>query len=243
MILLDKENKIFTLHTQNTTYQMKADRHNVLVHTYYGPRVSGGDLSYLVRYADRACAPNPPEAGLDRTYSLNTIPQEYSTCGVGDFRLPSIEIEYPDGSRVADLRLTDWEVERGKYELDGLPFFHGAEGSTLRLYLEDLAADLVVELTYGVFEDCDLITRSVEVHNYGKAPVRLCQCASLCLDFLRSDLDLITFNGCHLMERSPDRAPLRSGIQGVGSVRGTSSHQHNPFVVLCDRGPPSPPCS
>ena len=235
MILLDKENRIFTLHTQNTTYQMKADQHNVLVHTYYGPRVSGGDLSYLVRYADRACAPNPSEAGLDRTYSLNTIPQEYSTCGVGDFRLPSIEIEYPDGSRVADLRLTDWEVERGKYELDGLPFFHGAEGSTLRLYLEDLAADLVVELTYGVFEDCDLITRSVEVHNYGKAPVRLCQCASLCLDFLRSDLDLITFNGCHLMERSPDRAPLRSGIQGVGSVRGTSSHQHNPFVVLCDR--------
>ena len=235
MILLDKENRIFTLHTQNTTYQMKADQHNVLVHTYYGPRVSGGDLSYLVRYADRACAPNPSEAGLDRTYSLNTIPQEYSTCGVGDFRLPAIEIEYPDGSRVADLRLTDWEVERGKYELDGLPFFHGAEGSTLRLYLEDLAADLVVELTYGVFEDCDLITRSVEVHNYGKAPVRLCQCASLCLDFLRSDLDLITFNGCHLMERSPDRAPLRSGIQGVGSVRGTSSHQHNPFVVLCDR--------
>ena len=235
MIVLDKENKVFTLRTKNTTYQMKADQHNVLIHTYYGPGVGDSDLSYLVRYADRACAPNPPEAGLDRTYSLNTIPQEYSTCGVGDFRLPSIEVEYPDGSRAADLRLTDWEVERGKYELDGLPFFHGAEGSTLRLYLEDLAADLVVELTYGVFEDCDLITRSVEVHNYGKAPVRLCQCASLCLDFLRSDLDLITFNGCHLMERAPDRAPLRSGIQGVGSVRGTSSHQHNPFVVLCDR--------
>ena len=235
MIVINKEHRVFTLHTKNTTYQMKADRHNVLIHTYYGPRVGDCDLSYLVRYADRACAPNPHEAGTDRTYSLDTLPQEYSTCGVGDFRLPSIEIEYPDGSRVADLRLTDWEVERGKYELDGLPFFHGAEGSTLRLYLEDLAADLVVELTYGVFEDCDLITRSVEVHNYGKAPVRLCQCASLCLDFLRSDLDLITFNGCHLMERSPDRAPLRSGIQGVGSVRGTSSHQHNPFVVLCDR--------
>ena len=133
MIVLDKENRVFTLHTQNTTYQMKADRYHVLTHTYYGPRVAGGDLSYLVRYADRACAPNPSEAGLDRTYSLNTIPQEYSTCGVGDFRLPSIEVEYPDGSRVADLRLTGWKVERGKYELDGLPFFRGAEGSTLRL--------------------------------------------------------------------------------------------------------------
>ena len=235
MIVLDNENRVFTLHTKNTTYQMKADQHNVLIHTYYGPRVSGSDLSYLVRYMDRGCAPNPPEAGLDRTYSLNTLPQEYSTCGLGDFRLPSIEFEYPDGSRAVDLRLTDWEEEQGKYELDGLPFFHGAQASTLRLYLEDTTTNLVVELTYGVFEDCDLITRCVEVHNYGAAPIRLCQCASVCLDFLRSDLDLITFDGCHLMERSPDRSPLRSGTQGVGSVRGTSSHQHNPFVVLCDR--------
>ncbi|MCI8437014.1 MAG: alpha-galactosidase [Lawsonibacter sp.] len=236
MIVINKEHRVFTLHTKNTTYQMKADRHNVLIHTYYGPRVGDCDLSYLVRYADRACAPNPHEAGTDRTYSLDTLPQEYSTCGVGDFRLPSIEVEYPDGSRVADLRLTGWKVERGKYELDGLPFFRGAEGvKTLRITLEDPAADLAVELAYGVFEDCDLITRSVQVRNCGSAPVRLRQCASLCLDFQRSDLDLITFDGCHMMERAPSRAPLRSGVQGVGSVRGTSSHQHNPFVVLCDR--------
>ena len=236
MIVINKEHRVFTLHTKNTTYQMKADRHNVLIHTYYGPRVGDCDLSYLVRYADRACAPNPHEAGTDRTYSLDTLPQEYSTCGVGDFRLPSIEVEYPDGSRVADLRLTGWKVERGKYELDGLPFFRGTEGAeTLRITLEDPAADLAVELAYGVFEDCDLITRSVQVRNCGSAPVRLRQCASLCLDFQRSDMDLITFDGCHMMERAPSRAPLRSGVQGVGSVRGTSSHQHNPFVVLCDR--------
>ena len=236
MIVLDKENKVFTLHTQNTTYQMKADAYRVLLHTYYGPRVSGGDLSYLIQYADRGASPNPNEAGHRRDYSLDTLPQEYSTCGVGDFRLPSIEVEYPDGSRVADLRLTGWKVERGKYELDGLPFFRGAEGAeTLRITLKDPAADLAVELSYGVFEDCDLITRSVQVRNCGSAPVRLRQCASLCLDFQRSDLDLITFDGCHMMERAPSRAPLRSGVQGVGSVRGTSSHQHNPFVVLCDR--------
>ena len=106
MIALDQEKNLFTLHTQNTTYQMKADQFRVLTHTYYGPRIKGGDLSYLVRYADRACAPNPSEAGLDRTYSLNTIPQEFSTCGVGDFRLPSIELELPCGSCSADLRYT-----------------------------------------------------------------------------------------------------------------------------------------
>ena len=91
MIVIDKENKVFTLHTQNTTYQMKADEYDVLLHTYYGPRISGGDLSYLIQYADRGASPNPNEAGHRRDYSLDTLPQEYSTCGVGDFRLPSIE--------------------------------------------------------------------------------------------------------------------------------------------------------
>ncbi|NBI09911.1 alpha-galactosidase [Colidextribacter sp. OB.20] len=237
MIVLDQENRVFTLHTQNTTYQMKADRHNVLLHTYYGPRLAGGDLSYLIRYADRACAPNPAEAGLDRTYSLDTLPQEYSTCGVGDFRLPSLELELPGGSCSADLRYVRCELRGGKYALEGLPAFHGsrADAETLVITLEDAAAQAEVELYYGVFEGYDLITRAVRVVNRGGQALRLRRCDSLCLDLLRSDLDLITFDGCHMMERAPDRAPLRSGVQGVGSARGTSSHQHNPFVILCDR--------
>ncbi len=234
MIAIDKQKLLFSLHTRNTTYQLKADRHSVLVHTYYGPRVSG-DMSYLIRYADRACAPNPEEAGLDRTYSLDTIPQEYSGCGVGDFRLPSLELELPGGSVSASLRYTGFELREGKYALEGLPAFRGTaeDAQTLVVFLEDAAAQVKVELYYGVFERYDLITRAVRVVNEGKRAVGLRQCASLCLDFLRSDLDLVTFDGCHMMERCPSRAPLRPGVQGVGSVRGTSSHQHNPFVVLC----------
>ena len=84
MIVLDTQNNVFTLHTKRTTYQMKADQYRVLLHTYYGPRVSGGDLSYLIQFADRGASPNPNEAGHRRDYSLDTLPQEYSTCGVGD---------------------------------------------------------------------------------------------------------------------------------------------------------------
>ena len=75
VIELDRGSRVFTLHTRNTTYQMKADNHNVLLHTYYGPRIGGGDLSYLIQYADRGFSPNPDEAGEDRTYSLDTLPQ------------------------------------------------------------------------------------------------------------------------------------------------------------------------
>ncbi len=235
MIVLDQENNIFTLHTRNTTYQMKADQYRVLLHTYYGPRINGGDLSRLIQYADRGTSPNPNEAGHRRDYSLDTLPQEYSTCGVGDFRLPSIEFEPADGSRLADLRYTGYELKRGKYALPGLPaFFGGEEWETLVIHLIDSACKVSVKLYYGVLEARDLITRAVQVVNEGGKAVQLRRCVSLCLDFQRGDLDFITFDGCHAQERNLNRAPLRQGVQSVESVRGTSSHHHNPFVILCD---------
>ena len=237
MIVLDKENNVFTLHTQNTTYQMKADEYCVLLHTYYGPRIRSGDLSCLIQYADRGLSPNPNEAGHRRDYSLDTLPQEYSTCGVGDFRLPSIEFEPEDGSRLADLRYVGFELRKGKYSLEGLPsFWGGDEWETLIIFMEDAASQMSVELFYGVLENCDLITRAVRVTNRGTGVVRLRRCASLCLDFQNDgDYDFITFDGCHALERNLNRSPLRPGIQSVESVRGTSSHHHNPFVILCER--------
>ncbi len=238
MIAYNKQSGTFTLHTKHTTYQLAVHPTGVVQHVYYGPRLRDGcDLTGLLRYADRGFSPNPDEAGTDRTFSLDTTPQEYSTCGVGDFRLPSIEFEMPNGSHTADLRYVRSRIWRGKYTLEGLPAFFGGteEWETLCVVLRDDAAQVEAELLYGVLEEYDLITRSVLVRNQGKEPVRLCRCASLCLDFQRSDLDMITFDGAHVMERCPSRAPLRPGVQSAGSIRGASSHQHNPFVILCDR--------
>ena len=53
MILYDAQNRTYTIHTQNTTYQMKVWDYQVLLHAYYGPRVEGADLSYLLRCKDR----------------------------------------------------------------------------------------------------------------------------------------------------------------------------------------------
>lgn len=237
MILYDEQNQLFTLRTRNTVYQMKVDHYKVLLHIYYGSYIENSDLSGLIQCANYSFSPNPNEAGMDRTYSLDVMPQEYSTCGVGDFRLPSIELELPNGSHSADLRYLGYDLQKGKYDLPQLPAFYGTEedAETLILHMEDQAANVTVDLYYGVFEEFDLITRAVKVENHGRETIRLCRCASLCLDFLRSDMDFITFNGHHLMERCFDRGPLRAGVQSVGSIRGASSHQHNPFVMLSDQ--------
>ncbi len=171
---------------------------------------------------------------IDSTYSLDVLPQEYSTCGVGDMRLTSAEVEHANGSFLLDLRYVEHTIHSGKYALEGLPAFHGDDWETLSVVLRDPSSDVEIELLYGVCEAHDLITRSVRITNRGKEDIYLHKVMSLCLDFCRGDLDLITFDGGHTRERNLNRAPLRQGEQGVSSVRGASSHQHNPFVIFCE---------
>ena len=47
--------------------------------------------------------------------------------------------------------------------------------------------------------------------------------------------DLIHFYGKHAGERQMERNSLPHGITELRSTRGTSSHQHNPFVILADK--------
>ena len=237
MIFFDEHHNTITLTTTASTYQMKVDDKGVLLHTYYGPRLRNGeDLSCRIRTEDRGFSPNPWEAGDDRTYSLDTLPQEYSSSGVGDFRVPSVEATCVNGSHTVDLRYVRHTIEEGKYTLEGLPAFYdeGVTAQTLTVELRDACSGLEVELLYGVLEQYDLITRAVRVRNAGKAPVELERVASVCLDFPAGDHDLITLGGAYAREREPVRAPLTQGVHTVGSVRGSSSHQQNPFLVLCD---------
>ena len=85
-IILDKTKSLFTLQTDHSMYQMKKDRYGVLLHTYFGKRGSVFDYSYLVTYADRGFSGNPYDAGDERSYSLDALPQEYPTYGSGDYR-------------------------------------------------------------------------------------------------------------------------------------------------------------
>jgi alpha-galactosidase len=56
----------------------------------------------------------------------------------------------------------------------------------------------------------------------------------LMLDIGRSDFDMISLYGSHCREVNFQRVPLHHGTQSVYSKRGTSSHQYNPFIALCD---------
>lgn len=234
-IVADPNQGLFTLHTQASTYQLKVGPYGFLLHTYYGPRIDSEDLSYLLPHYAMSFSSNPADTGGDRSFSLDNQPQEYPTYGATDFRESALAVTGPDGVAYADLRYDGFELCAGKYSLEGLPALYGEGFDTLKIYLADPHTGLRVTLLYGVLERDDVITRAALIENRGTAPLLLDRALSLGLDFPSSEYDLYTFHGRHCRERMPQRTPLPHGKLRVDSLRGASSHQYNPFVILCDR--------
>lgn len=237
-IVLNEKKSLFTLCTKTSMYQMKVDDYGVLLHTYYGKKTEIFDYSYLIQRRDHGFSGSPYQAGNDRTYSLDTLPQEYSCFGSGDYRQSAFAVKYQTGAVALELRYEDFQLLPGKYTVPGLPALYAQDGNqadTLVIIMKDDVQDVCVKLYYGVLEDLDVITRTVYVENRGDAPVFLERIMSMCLDKPYGSFDWITFYGKHEMERQLSRTPVHHGIQAVGSLRGTSSHQYNPFVILADR--------
>jgi len=238
-IKYDKTSNTITLHTRNSSYQMKVGRASYLFHLYYGPSLADPDLSYQIKQYDRGFSGNPYDTHLDRTFSLDALPQEFTTQQQGDFRIPSIEAVNADGSYSFNGRVKSFDIYNGKYSLSTLPSSFTRKSDkvqTLEVVLEDPVTHIQVILYYAVYEDFDIITRAVKVVNAGSGSIRLKKIMSLCLDFINgSGLDLINLPGRYGQERQVERQPLTHHVHTVSSGRGSSSHQQNPFVILCEK--------
>lgn len=227
---------IFYLETENTLYQMKADEYGVLLHLWYGKKTDC-NMDYLLDYPDVGFAGNVYDVDNCRTYSLNTLPLEYGTAGTGDYRVPAISVTHGDGSTALDLRYQEHKISKGKYSIPGLPAVYAGEeeAETLEIILKDTATDIRVILKYGILENQDMITRSVVIINDGEMPVKINRAHSFSMDMPYGDWEWMHFHGRHAMERQVERVPLLHGVQESGSTRGTSSHQQNPSVLLCEK--------
>ncbi len=237
-VRFDEKKNLFTLQTLDSTYQMKVDDHGVLLHTYYGAPADETDFSYLIGPEDRGFSGQPGDEKKDRTYSMDYYPLEYPVQGNGDFRVKALKAGFEGEVPALDLRFVSYELEKGKYSLPGLPVLFEAEAGeveTLKITLKDRLEEIYVTLFYGVFEKKNVITRAASIENRSGKNVTLKRALSLGLDFMEGDMDLIHFYGKHAGERQFERRNLPHGITEISSSRGTSSHHHNPFVILCDK--------
>ena len=184
-------------------------------------------MEYLLIFADRGFSGNPYDAGKDRTYSMDNLPQEFPYKGTGDYRSTACILQSADGIEGSDLKYHSHKIYDGKYSLKGLPAVYAddSEAQTLEITLKDDHAGVEVVLLYGVLPHYDVITRSVIVKNTGKEKIIIQKILSACLDFVSGEYDSITFYGRHAMERLMQRTPVAHGSHRIGSRRGTSSLQ------------------
>lgn len=236
-IQVHEQDKRFVLQTAKTEYQMKVTEIGILQHLYYGNKTYGQDMSFRSIPIDRGFSGNPYELRLQRGESLDTMPQEFTGSGVGDFRVSSLSLIGSDGSRSCDLRYQGYEISQTKSAIPGLPSLRSNEDevSELRIILADKLVGLTVTLVYTVVEEKDVIARRAIFENIGSESLRLEKAASMAIDFQYGDFDVLHYHGRHSMERQMERLPVGHDTHVIGTRRGMSSHHENPFVILCDK--------
>ena len=232
-IIFHESTKTFHLYNDTISYIMMVLENGHLGQLYCGKTIRDReDFSHLLEVYSRVMSPSIYD---DRHFSLENIKQEYPVYGSSDFRHPAIEVLQENGSYISDFVYQSHQIMKGKPVLKGLPETYveeDAEADTLIVTLKDELTGVVLELSYTIFAESGVIARNARVVNEGEKTVFLNRVMSLSLDLPDCDYDWIQLSGAWARERNPITRKLTKGVQAVESMRGHSSAQQNPFMML-----------
>ena len=238
-ITFDREKRIFKLDTATSSYIFEIYEENYIVHLYYGAKIPDCNVTQLkYRGSFPSFSPNNINVS-DPMFSPDVTPLEYSGEGTGDFRSAAVAVRNADGNNSTDFRYKSHKIYGGKPAIEGLPALYvenDADAQTLELLAEDSVTGVQAVLYYTVFENLGAMTRSVKIINASDRPVEIEKVYSSCVEFHTHDYELLTLYGRWGKERSLERRALAHGRQLVSSKRGSSSHHHNPFAAIVDKG-------
>ncbi len=239
LVNYEANDQIFHLSNEYISYIIQIEESNLLAHVYFGKRIKAYRHHKTYPRRDRGFSGNTP-LNEDRSYSKDTLPQEYSSHGGMDYRLPALMLQRENGSNLLDLRYHSYRIMKEKPALEGLPHTYSLqenEVETLVVTLKDRELAVYVELMYTIYRDRPVITRSVKVRNETKETIALDKVASFQIDFTNSGRfdEVIALPGAHVKERQISRQPILAGVKSFESRRGSSSHQMNPFIVLTNK--------
>lgn len=259
--MIRRENELFTLETKDTSYCFRIMYSGHLEHLYYGPRLNlkdgyeplieknefnmGNQIAYSKEF---------PQLGLE---GLNL---EMSSLGKGDIREPFIELTHEDGSTTCDFLFKGSRILDKKEALITLPSSYqeipinttkavdtenvadkekiaciDENAVSLEVELYDKNYNTTLILTYSVFYESNVITRSTKVVNSSQHSLRLDRIMSGQLDLDPGDYMVSTFHGAWAREMNRYDSPVHPGILINDSKSGTSSNRSNPFIMVYDK--------
>ena len=201
------DGKIFLIQTRKVSYLFRKLESGHLEHIHFGGSIFSEDKyeslkgeidlgakdKELLEQTVLSMAPKHFFGGGNMNYysdefqstCLEMLGLEMSSFGKGDIREPMVELVYPDGSSTVDFVFDDYQVRKGKKDLDTLPSSYDDQGHAQQLVVKlvDKEYNTRLDLIYSVFPDCDVITRSAVLYNDGEEPVKVERLLSTSVDF------------------------------------------------------------
>lgn len=233
-IKFNKKTREFHLYNEDISYIIKVLDNNQLGNLYYGKRIHHKEsFSYLFEGGLRSLAAYVFEG--DTYFSLQHTRQEYPSYGTTDFRYPAFEIKQVNGSKITNFEFVDYNIFEGKKKLQGLPATYvesEKEAQTLEVISYDSVIKTRLVLSYTIYEDLPVITRSVKFFNEGDEEITLNKAMSCNVDLPDYDYEMVHLDGAWSRERHVKCRKLDQGVQSIYSLRGSSSAEHNPFIAL-----------
>ncbi len=233
-IIFHEETKTFHLYNEKISYLMCVMKNGHLGQLYFGKKIRDKeDFSYLTETCQRPMSSCIYEG--ERSFSLEHLRQEYPVFGTTDYREPAIEILQENGSRISEFIYEGYEITEGKPKLAGLPATYTEspeEAKTITIFLRDAVTEVKISLMYTIFDGESAIARSAYIENGGSQVLHLERAMSLNLDLPDKEYVWMQFSGAWARERHLKNRKLEQGITAISSMRGNSSHEHNPFMVL-----------
>lgn len=224
----------FHLYNDSISYVIKILRNGQLGNLYYGQKLRHREsFGHLLQGELRSLAAYVFEN--DYELSLQHTKQEYPSYGTTDFRYPAFEIKQENGSRITQFEYLSHTIFPGKKKLAGLPATYveePEEAETLEIRLYDALIDAELILSYTIFREGPILTRQARFINCGAKNLVLTRALSLCVDLPDDDFEMVNLAGAWSRERHVVTGRLKQGVQGIYSLRGASSAEHNPFLAL-----------
>lgn len=234
MITVNEKDKVFHLNNGRISYLFYIMEGGQLGHLYFGKALNPkGRYLHMIEKAQRPMTTCIKEGDLGTSYEH--LRQEYPCYGTSDYRYPALEVQGEDGSGICSLEYQGYEIIKGKKSLEGLPATYveeEGEADTVEVTMKDGWRNLEVVLSYTIFRDVDAIARSVRFQNYGEEILFLDRAMSMSVDMPDAKYQSVQLSGAWSRERSVKVRDLEAGITSVSSMRGHSSHHHNPFLAL-----------
>lgn len=233
-IFINQSNNEFHLQNQSVSYVFRVlEKSGQLEHLYYGKKITHRDsFAHLI---EREVRPSSNMFEGDHTSSLEHIKQEYPSYGTTDFRYPAHAMTNELGSHLTTFQYQDYQIIKGKPILANLPATYvesDDEAETLLITLKDPILQVRLVLSYTIYENRPVITRSAEFINDSDDNFQIENAMSASVDLASDQFELLQLNGAWARETHVEVNRLATGIQSVSSTQGASSHVHNPFFAL-----------